>query len=168
MTNTHWYFATNIKLLHHSANRWLVWDMLSVVHRKGRTFLTRLTVGGILKGTLSAYTCLQITANFLTKLYSSMLKGSCTFPAAQCQIVGTTSQWMSKRVWGELAAAKLGCIWHLGMADALTHIKDLDDRLLDDALWMMREFSLCSKLCGCSSLKRGWCYDTSQTRICLV
>src|SRR6266702_2740752 len=66
--------------------------MLSVVHRKGRTFLTRLTVGGILKGTLSAYTCLQITANVLTKLYSSMLKGLHTFPATQCQIVGTTSR----------------------------------------------------------------------------
>ncbi|SRR6266702_972809 len=40
----------------------------------------------------------------------------------------------NKKIWGELAAAKLGSIWHLEMADALAWIKDQDDRLLDNAL----------------------------------
>ncbi|SRR6266702_2338827 len=46
----------------------------------------------------------------------------------------------SEKIWGELATAKWGCFQHLKMADALTQIKDQDDGLLDDALWMIREF----------------------------
>ncbi len=46
----------------------------------------------------------------------------------------------NKKMWGELAAAKLGCIHWLKMADALAQIKDQDDGLLNDALRAMREF----------------------------
>ncbi len=46
----------------------------------------------------------------------------------------------NEKVWGDLAAAKLGSICHLEMADTLARIKDQDNRLLDDALRAMREF----------------------------
>ena len=57
----------------------------------------------------------------------------------------------NKKVWGELAAAKLGSIHQLKMADTLAWIKDQDDELLDDALRAMREFLGREKRCGCHS-----------------
>ncbi len=53
--------------------------------------------------------------------------------------------------WGHLAAAKLGAIWRLEMADALGRIKVQDDGLVDDALHTVKE----TQLCGHSNLKRG-------------
>jgi|SRR6266702_1185183 len=54
-----------------------------------------------------------------------------------------------KKVWGELATAKLGSIHWLEMADTLTQIKDQDDGLLDDTLRAMREFLGREKYRGC-------------------
>ena len=53
--------------------------------------------------------------------------------------------------WGHLAAAKLGAIQRLEMADTLGRIQSQDDRLVDDALHMAREV----QLHGHSDLKRG-------------
>ncbi len=45
--------------------------------------------------------------------------------------------------WGQLAAAKLGVIRHLEMADAITRINNMNDRFMDDALQVNKEL-----LCG--------------------
>jgi len=56
-----------------------------------------------------------------------------------------------KKIWGNLATAKVGSIRQLKMADALAWIKDQDDGLIDDTLRMMREFPDYTKCHGCRS-----------------
>ncbi len=58
---------------------------------------------------------------------------------------------LNKEQWGHLAAAKLGAIWRLEMADTLKRIQEQDDGLVDNALCTAMEV----QLWGCSNLKRG-------------
>ncbi|SRR6266702_1181891 len=53
--------------------------------------------------------------------------------------------------WGHLAAAKLGAIWRLEMANVLGRIQSQDDGLVDDTLCTAQEV----QLQGHSNLKRG-------------